>query len=1084
MSLISAIEENEPITIGKRNELYENIRPFAKFINIKGGLSKLKKKELANILSIIKNYPKTNNNNFFFDNQQILLDEEQQKVVTSSTENHMRIIAGAGSGKTTTILCRIKYLIDNITTPDKILVLTFNVDACENLKMRALKLFKFPINLEIRTMDSFCAAVLFKYNPMYKSHSISEYAIDAESFLQNYGDQVCQQYKYVFFDEFQDVNETQFNILKIFIKNNCFLTVIGDDNQNIYQWRGTDNYFIINFDNLISNTKTYTILTNYRSTNSIIEAANKCISYNCNKVDKIMKPATIKPILADLPELSVYEKEHAQLNALLNKIKQFIEESHFSYGDIAILTRTKYWLKICETEFQKNNIPHVALITNDCDNKPQVQENKITLTTIYKSKGLEWPIVFILGVCDTFFPSHINNNIKNIEEERRLFYVAITRAKKYLFFMTNSKEIPLCRFIKEIHNNILYRNITGKRRLDSFETLFDKNNNNIEKLVYSVTDTIKLLTGSDIKELRNKKLIPSVHIENNENNETEIIEQEINEIDTYEQEIITIGLTEEIKQETVSKCVTEEITNPIETIIFEEKLNPNTEIYLNYLEADFSQFCDKYITRLIMINNKQKIHDYAAQYICEGVDLPQDEYEIYEKYKTLFSNPEQKIEFIKNMNDIEIIKRILKKIKPNREVRRIFTYPPNFLARLRQAYKKYINSLLSNDTIEIEIYYVSLCSQFIDMRRRLVYRDVFNIFTKDFDPLRQRMQEYSKLIHGTEIKCKTELKNTVLINSKKITLVGEISLIYDNTLLDFKFSKENLKIEWILQVLIYYAKLKQLYPETNINNIVIFNIFTGKQYTFAISKEYNSFKLLNIIGKILYKNINNAQMSINSHLRMELLSKNENILNTQIEIKQININIQNTENSKNYMCIDVETGKAKEDIIQLSYIIYDNTFKKIKQYNQYIKNRLIENFCADKNKITHNMLEQHGKTFEEVFTEFLFDLNSVQYVIGHNINSDITTIKNDIKKYNVVINNKINSDPFEKKIIYCTMNMGKLVCNLKDKRGRIKNPQLGELYKQLFNKNIYGAHDALYDVINTMECFIKLINKNFETITN
>ena len=82
--------------------------------------------------------------------------------------------------------------------------------------------------------------------------------------MMEYGREISSKYNYIFFDEFQDVNSKQFDILNEFVKNGCYLTVIGDDAQNIYQFRGTDNYFLINFDNIFNNCSTYTLTTNYR----------------------------------------------------------------------------------------------------------------------------------------------------------------------------------------------------------------------------------------------------------------------------------------------------------------------------------------------------------------------------------------------------------------------------------------------------------------------------------------------------------------------------------------------------------------------------------------------------------------------------------------------------------------------------------------------------------------------------------------------------------------------------------------------------------------------------------------------------
>ena len=101
-----------------------NMKQLGKFV--RGGLSKLGKQEISDLTFRFNEY-KTNQ--FIIGGKQINPDPEQIKIINASPNHNIRVIAGAGTGKTTTIGCRIKYLLDNHVTPDKILVLTFNVEA-------------------------------------------------------------------------------------------------------------------------------------------------------------------------------------------------------------------------------------------------------------------------------------------------------------------------------------------------------------------------------------------------------------------------------------------------------------------------------------------------------------------------------------------------------------------------------------------------------------------------------------------------------------------------------------------------------------------------------------------------------------------------------------------------------------------------------------------------------------------------------------------------------------------------------------------------------------------------------------------
>jgi superfamily I DNA and RNA helicase len=157
-----------------------NIKLISSFIE--GGSSCLKKKD-KEILSNYQKYDKE----YFFDDIKIILDDEQYEVVKSNPYQNIRILAGAGSGKTTTILCRVKYLVDNHTTPNRILILTFNKDASENLKNRIIKLFGFKINIDIYTIDAYCCMLYYKYEKTKSFVSLSEYIIYGRNIIMKYG---------------------------------------------------------------------------------------------------------------------------------------------------------------------------------------------------------------------------------------------------------------------------------------------------------------------------------------------------------------------------------------------------------------------------------------------------------------------------------------------------------------------------------------------------------------------------------------------------------------------------------------------------------------------------------------------------------------------------------------------------------------------------------------------------------------------------------------------------------------------------------------------------------------------------------
>ena len=221
---IQNIANNEKQTVESLKE-DNNLKNLSKYI--RGGLSKLRKNDLINLIDTFKKYKK---NKYIIYDKEIIPDEEQQQIISANVNYNIRVIAGAGTGKTTTIGCRIKYLLDSFVLPDKILVLTFNVEARKNLELMMDKLFGFDIKMEIRTIDSFCSKLIYEieneknnnisFEDITNIYSLSELGIRGKKIMEKYHSAICQEYEYVFFDEFQDVNEDQFQILKYFVMNN------------------------------------------------------------------------------------------------------------------------------------------------------------------------------------------------------------------------------------------------------------------------------------------------------------------------------------------------------------------------------------------------------------------------------------------------------------------------------------------------------------------------------------------------------------------------------------------------------------------------------------------------------------------------------------------------------------------------------------------------------------------------------------------------------------------------------------------------------------------------------------------------
>jgi DNA helicase IV len=257
-----------------------------------------------------------------------------------------------------------------------------------------------------------------------------------------------KQFRYVLVDEFQDVNNLQIEMLMLLLEPETQLFCVGDDWQSIYGFRGSNVSYIVEFEKHFENAEIIRLDLNYRSTAPIVDASNEVIKHNKFQLAKQVKSS--KP--SDR-KLNIFVGDHAQANVefALQQVKILIgggieeDEILFLYRRTKMMTPFSY-------AFKRAGI-------------------RVNAKTIHAAKGLEAKVVFVIGLTeghggfpDIWLDDRIFQMIKPsqfdllMEEERRLFYVALTRAKDQLFLLTEKgnessflKEIP-----KEFAERITY----------------------------------------------------------------------------------------------------------------------------------------------------------------------------------------------------------------------------------------------------------------------------------------------------------------------------------------------------------------------------------------------------------------------------------------------------------------------------------------------------------------------------------------------------------------------------------------------------------------------------------------------------
>lgn len=160
-------------------------------------------------------------------------------------------------------------------------------------------------------------------------------------------------FKYILIDEYQDTNQAQYTWVKMLASKHKNIMVVGDDYQSIYSWRGANFRNILNFEKNYSGAVVIKLEQNYRSTKTILDAANEVIKYNRNKTDKKLWTENKEGLPITVYE-ALNEKDEAEFAAL--EIRSLCKDGNFS--DFAVLYRTNAQSRAVEESFIRFGIPY------------------------------------------------------------------------------------------------------------------------------------------------------------------------------------------------------------------------------------------------------------------------------------------------------------------------------------------------------------------------------------------------------------------------------------------------------------------------------------------------------------------------------------------------------------------------------------------------------------------------------------------------------------------------------------------------------------------------------------------------------
>ena len=268
-------------------------------------------------------------------------------------------------------------------------------------------------------------------------------------------------FKLIFVDEYQDTDPIQYRIVKMLAEPHRNLRVVGDDDQGIYGWRGADIQNILNFEKNYPNAKVISLGQNYRSTKRIVAVSRALAEFNPDRRDKELFTRNFEGEKVKYLHCDNNEEEAATIASF---IQRSIDQGNWQPSDFAVLYRTNKQAYAFKTALSDLGIQY-HVVGNSLD----VPAVGISIMTIHKSKGLEFPNVFVTGICQDLLPHYYNSDEKDWGEELRLLYVAMTRAKNWLCLSSYEEEGEFQR--KRGRSPFLERGYIPSSLLESVETL-------------------------------------------------------------------------------------------------------------------------------------------------------------------------------------------------------------------------------------------------------------------------------------------------------------------------------------------------------------------------------------------------------------------------------------------------------------------------------------------------------------------------------------------------------------------------------------------------------------------------------------
>jgi DNA helicase-2/ATP-dependent DNA helicase PcrA len=273
----------------------------------------------------------------------------------------------------------------------------------------------------------------------------------------SFADAVRWRTRHLFVDEMQDVNPAQFRLLTALLSDEPDLFVVGDPNQSVYGFNGADPTLLARLPDLLRGTRVIRLDENHRCTPQIVAVATAVLRAGAGGgggtgvEDEVALPITTRTDGA-VPTVVAHDSD-ADEAAWAAQRARLSRTPGRRWSSIAVLTRTNAQLTVVQAAMDAAHVPCLlagadsgpasdlrawasrrhAEADEDGDDEVTIDRDCVVLSTFHRAKGLQWPTVLVLGLSAGLMPLAAAQTQEAVDEERRLLYVALTRAEEDLW---------------------------------------------------------------------------------------------------------------------------------------------------------------------------------------------------------------------------------------------------------------------------------------------------------------------------------------------------------------------------------------------------------------------------------------------------------------------------------------------------------------------------------------------------------------------------------------------------------------------------------------------------------------------------